>query len=313
MFSLSYMMTTRNKLPALRHTLPRLLQRAGPDEEIVVVDGRSDDGSAEFLREQLARSGRPHQFLSEPDAGEAHALNKALLLCRGPLIKIITDDDAFHYGAVQECKRYLQDNPDLAAVFTEGADTDWSRSPPIVPMNFRAGFLRWRDERRPIAISCLGMILRRSFLPLLGLFHTGVIPVDHEYSLRLSSVPAELALYTGVSYVRILNPRSNSVTHYQKVEEQVRRIRDFYEGPRRRGLLQQARRAARARLFPVAGPIAARVRQVLRRPSAQPGAMPCPFDEALALCEAWLEEENRGRRCEFLRRHPAPAAAELGT
>ncbi|HRI80047.1 MAG TPA: glycosyltransferase, partial [Cyclobacteriaceae bacterium] len=55
--TLSYVLTTYNKLPYLRVTIPYLLAACQPDEEIVVVDGGSQDGSAEYLAE-LHKSGK---------------------------------------------------------------------------------------------------------------------------------------------------------------------------------------------------------------------------------------------------------------
>src|ERR1700733_655283 len=105
-FNLSYIFATRNHLAFLKITLEILLQELQSDEEIVVVNGNSTDGTKEYLQ-QLFEAGKIHQFISEPDRNQAHAWNKAILLAKGVIIKKIIDDDVFSYKAIRECKNYM--------------------------------------------------------------------------------------------------------------------------------------------------------------------------------------------------------------
>ena len=93
-YRISYVVTTYNKLPYLQQVISRIVAARLPDEEIVVVDGNSKDGTPEYLR-GLFDAGHIQQFVSERDKGESHGLNKGMLLARGELIKIMSDDDAF--------------------------------------------------------------------------------------------------------------------------------------------------------------------------------------------------------------------------
>ena len=70
------------------------------------MDGASDDGTVAYVAGLKAR-GLIDQFLSEPDCGEAHALNKGILLSRGALIKVITDDNVYHYPGIERCKAFM--------------------------------------------------------------------------------------------------------------------------------------------------------------------------------------------------------------
>ena len=49
-FNLTYIVSTRNRLPFLKITLEKLISELRQDEEIVVVDGNSNDGSKEYLQ-----------------------------------------------------------------------------------------------------------------------------------------------------------------------------------------------------------------------------------------------------------------------
>jgi glycosyltransferase involved in cell wall biosynthesis len=80
--TLSYVLTTFNKLEYLKVSLPNLLDNLKDDEEIVITDGGSSDGTSEYL-EDLHSRGLIHQYVSEPDIGQAHGINKAILMATG--------------------------------------------------------------------------------------------------------------------------------------------------------------------------------------------------------------------------------------
>jgi glycosyltransferase involved in cell wall biosynthesis len=49
-YRISYVVTTYNKLPYLKQVLERLIAARLSDEEIVVTDGGSKDGTPDYLR-----------------------------------------------------------------------------------------------------------------------------------------------------------------------------------------------------------------------------------------------------------------------
>ena len=64
--NLTYIIATYNRLSFLKITIAKLIDELKPDEEIVVVDGDSTDGSKEYLK-RLFEEEKIHQFVSEPD------------------------------------------------------------------------------------------------------------------------------------------------------------------------------------------------------------------------------------------------------
>ena len=118
---LSYVLTTFNKLPYLKHTIAELLEACTDDEEIVIYDGGSTDGTREYL-EDLYKKGLIHQFSSEKDKGEANGYNKAILQANGELIKIITDDDIYAYDRIKQCKEFMLQNPEKDMLGSDGFD-----------------------------------------------------------------------------------------------------------------------------------------------------------------------------------------------
>ena len=112
MKALSYIIATKNKLPYLKVGLEKLIANKKQDEEILVADGASTDGTKEYLAE-LKNLGKIDFFISEPDYGLAHALNKLVLQSRGELVKYVSDDDTFNYKVMQECKKFMIEHPEM--------------------------------------------------------------------------------------------------------------------------------------------------------------------------------------------------------
>ena len=208
-FSLSYVLTTYNKLPYLRQVLGRLIAARQPDEEIVVADGGSKDGTKDYLRE-LYEQGHIQQFISERDKGEAHGFNKCMLMARGELIKLVTDDDAFCYPAIQEAKQFMLANPEVDVLSgNTGLIQLENLSQASLYDDVADNFRRWLDHRAVVWMIGLPLIIRRKSLALTGLFHTGVVQVDTEFTYRITSLNVNLAWSSAMLSTRIENPQSN--------------------------------------------------------------------------------------------------------
>lgn len=229
--SLSYLLTTRNKLSYLREIMPALVQACRADEEIIVIDGNSTDGTVDFL-EGLFQQGRIHQFVSEPDFCQAHATNKGLLIARGEIIKIITDDDAFSFPVIQTAKRFMVENPELDLLVGDVGDLcpDENGRPFLRLRNEHRQYLLWQENpARSYWFGDQGILIRRKSLPIVGLYHTGVVCIDVEQGLRLTTLKqAKIGWTDGLISVSVLNMDSNGVRHAPRVEADVTRLFDFY-------------------------------------------------------------------------------------
>ncbi|MEN9524552.1 MAG: hypothetical protein RL536_621, partial [Candidatus Parcubacteria bacterium] len=117
--NLSYIIVTKNKLRYFRQGLKRLCEQKKDDEEILIGDGDSNDGTKEYLAE-LSSSRKIDNYISEPDYCESHALNKLFLKARGTLIKIINDDDSYYFPTIAACKEFMLEHPEIDVLGTEG-------------------------------------------------------------------------------------------------------------------------------------------------------------------------------------------------
>jgi glycosyltransferase involved in cell wall biosynthesis len=226
--NLSYIITTRNKLLYLQEAMKRLIANLQPDEEIIVIDGSSDDGSAEYLN-GLYKKGYIHQFLSEPDICQAHGTNKGMLMARGELIKIITDDDVFFYPGIQKCKEFLLSHPQID-VLNGNIAVRYHNSPIQINSERQDEFLLWfQNNGQPFWFSDHGLFLRRDKLPIIGLWHTGVICIDVELTVRITALrQLNIAWYTGIIAVGMVSEDSNGARYPGTVSEDAERIYNFY-------------------------------------------------------------------------------------
>ena len=229
-YTISYIITTYNKLPYLQQVVERLVAARQPDEEIVVCDGGSKDGTPAYLQE-LFDAGQIQQYVSERDKGESHGFNKGLLMARGEVLKIITDDDAFDYAAIRRGAAFMREHPDVAVVMGyTGLIALENLQHVSLYDDVAANFRRWYDHNEPVWMIGLPMLLRRSSLAVTGLFNTGVVQIDTEFTYRITSLNINLAWSSQVLSVRIENPQSNfRVMGRQTSQDEADRMRYFYD------------------------------------------------------------------------------------
>lgn len=227
--TLSYVLTTLNKLIFLRVVLKELILKRKDDEEIIVIDGGSIDGTQEYLQE-LKSSGEIDFFLSEKDKGESHGFNKGFLQAKGKLIKVITDDDAFNYPVIQKCKDFMLLHPEIDIMAGNMGSIEignvntlcWSSS-------FQNDFELWRKGvLKNFFFNGTCLMIRKSSLVLTGLFNASSLLADMEFTLRVTGV-ARIAWCTGIVSTRILNSDSNNVKYAGRAKIEDEKLCRFYD------------------------------------------------------------------------------------
>jgi len=106
---ISVITTSFNRARYITETIESVLSQKYPRLEYIVIDGGSTDGSVEILQRyspQLA------YWVSEPDRGEAHALNKGFARCTGDLVAWLNSDDVYLPGALSSVGAAYAANPE---------------------------------------------------------------------------------------------------------------------------------------------------------------------------------------------------------
>ncbi|MBS1531840.1 MAG: glycosyltransferase [Bacteroidetes bacterium] len=231
--SLSYIISTKDRLNYLKILFARLLPLVKPDEEIVVVDAGSTDGSTAYLQ-RLYKEGKIHQFVSEPDRNQAQGWNKALLMAKGTIIKKLIDDDVYCFGAIRQCRDFMLENVTVDLCISNVLNSDLSDPSKIHAASRLPQFEEWRNGKTTaFTFSDVSMLIRRSSLSYIGLYDTQFRMLDWEYSLRASYLKAQIVYYTGFNALSVHTPgnvTSGTDEATKKQEAEIGRIKYGYPG-----------------------------------------------------------------------------------
>jgi glycosyltransferase involved in cell wall biosynthesis len=110
-----------NQAAFLRKTLVSVVSQNYPRLEYIVIDGGSTDGSVEILREYS-----PHftYWVSEPDRGQSHALNKGFARATGEIMTWLNSDDVLLPGALHSVGEIFARYPQIQWLTGQPANLD---------------------------------------------------------------------------------------------------------------------------------------------------------------------------------------------
>lgn len=103
-----------NQARFLERNITSVLDQGYPNLEYFVIDGGSTDGSLEIIRRYADRLTR---WVSEPDLGQADAINKGFSLSGGEILAWLNSDDTYLPGAIAEAVDYLQTHSSVGLVY----------------------------------------------------------------------------------------------------------------------------------------------------------------------------------------------------
>lgn len=95
-------------------TLQSIIDQSYPDLELIVVDGGSTDNTLSVIKQY-----EPHLawWVSEPDSGQAAAINKGFTRSTGEIMAWINSDDLVAPGALHIIAGYFAKHPETQAVY----------------------------------------------------------------------------------------------------------------------------------------------------------------------------------------------------
>lgn len=103
-----------NSVHTIGKTFESLLHQSDRDFSYIVVDGASNDGTVEKIKEYeklFRRVGVEFQWTSEPDSGIYNAMNKGIKKAKGDYIGILNSDDTYEYNTIEIIKSYIRKIP----------------------------------------------------------------------------------------------------------------------------------------------------------------------------------------------------------
>lgn len=226
----------------IERCIQSVLAQAVPFEHIV-VDNCSSDTTVDILRRYSHV-----RWISEPDHGQSHALNKALALARGDVIAWINADDAYLPGAFEAAVAALGEpsGPHAAAGGVEHVDADGRALGVFHPKAFSVE--RMSEFWSGYGLEQPGVFFRRGLVDRVGCFDESLHYVmDYDFFLRVRAV-TEIHMLTPVvaRFVEHAGSKTGRERHGEAFVRELVRVASRYWGPR--GGAARARRARACRL-----------------------------------------------------------------
>jgi glycosyltransferase involved in cell wall biosynthesis len=101
----------------VERTIKSVLEQGYPQLEYWVIDGGSTDGTVEILERYRRRYPGVFHYVSEPDQGQADAVNKGLARVSGDIIGWLNSDDTYEPGGLAAVAHAFGEHPDCHVIY----------------------------------------------------------------------------------------------------------------------------------------------------------------------------------------------------
>ena len=179
-----------NQGGSLRATIESVLAQTYSNIEYIVIDGGSTDGSVEIIRHHADHLA---YWVSEPDRGQAHAINKGLAVAQGDIIGWLNSDDVYLPDTVETAVTVLADRSEVDVVYGRLTRIDVTGHPiptPTLPKD------RLTFDRHHVFGECIvnqpGSFWRRGIMDRVGRLNEDLQYVmDYEWWARMVAAGAQ--------------------------------------------------------------------------------------------------------------------------
>jgi hypothetical protein len=226
----------------LEDSLRSVLWQDYPNLEYLVIDGGSTDGSVDIIRRYADRLS---YWISEPDDGQADAINKGLRRAKGEIIAWLNSDDLYYLPeTISHAVRCLQAHPQAPMVYgdgvlvgSDGTLLDWHRYRSYSLLDL----LSFRVLLQPTAF------MRRTAVAQAGwLREARHMVFDHELWIRLAAIGSPVHVNEFWAVERTHEQAKTVAQAAEFVEEANRLLTDLEREPTIASVLTAHRTEIRA-------------------------------------------------------------------
>ena len=187
-----------NQAQFIERTIESVLKQSYQDFTYLICDGGSTDHTVEIL-EAYHRKYPQLSYISEPDRGQTHAVNKGILATTGDIIAWINSDDVYLPDTFAKVVQAFTDNPEALLVYGNGCHIDehdqFLNDYPVEPWNYQRLF-------QDCFLCQPAVFFKRSLVTEVGLLDESFqYSMDYEYWLRCAKKTSPKTVFVYVPEV----------------------------------------------------------------------------------------------------------------
>lgn len=170
---LSIIMPSFNQAAYLERALLSVIGQKADDIEFIVIDGGSNDGSVEIIKNYATGI---DSWVSEPDRGQSHAFNKGFKQAKGYYLTWVNSDDVLLDGAVDALRDFAKRGtmPDWIAANSLWIDADDK----ILKATYNSGWSGYAHRHGQLSVTGPSSIFSKALLE-----RAGWLKEDYRYSM----------------------------------------------------------------------------------------------------------------------------------
>ncbi|MEM1239928.1 MAG: glycosyltransferase family 2 protein [Cyanobacteria bacterium P01_H01_bin.26] len=162
----------------IEKTIKSVLSQGVSDIDYVICDGGSNDKTLSILE----RHSSSLRWVSEPDRGQAHAINKGLAMTQGDIIAWINSDDVYYPQALIQVLKFFEMNPSVSAVYGQA---DWIDEFDNIIAPYPTQSWNYKQLTRECYLCQPAVFFRRNLVERLGTLNADLeYCMDYELWLR---------------------------------------------------------------------------------------------------------------------------------
>ena len=206
----------------LEETIQSVLSQDYDGLEYFVIDGGSTDNSVDIIKKH---EDRLTYWVSEPDRGQSHAINKGFGRASGEILAWLCSDDTYYPGTLNTVGRFFRQHPEVDVIYGDATAIDENSH--VFAATRSLGFSLLGLLSRGTTIPQPASFFRRSILDQVGSIDEAIdYCMDYEFYVRVAiagfkfeRIPQTLATYRYHAASKTVSGKSENNRHNEAMEQ----------------------------------------------------------------------------------------------